>query len=98
MVRLGVVVRLHAKPGKEAEVAELLACGQPMAQAETFMPAWFAFRGSHGNFYIVDVFEDETGREWHLSGSVAHSVLQRADLFDEHHIEKVEVLAGKLPG
>jgi hypothetical protein len=91
---------MHAKPGKEAEVAEFLASSQARAQAENFMPVWLAFRGQHGAFYIVDAFDEETGRELHLSGSIAHTLQRRApDLFDEQvHIEKVDVIASKLPG
>jgi quinol monooxygenase YgiN len=98
MVKHGLVVRLHAKPGREAEVAEFLACAQPMAQAENFMPVWFALRGQRGVFYIVDAFEDERSRELHLAGSIAHTLMCKApELFDEDpHIEKVEVIAGKL--
>jgi quinol monooxygenase YgiN len=100
MVKLGLVVRMHAKPGKEAEVAEFLASALPMAQAESFMPTWFALRGAHGTFYIVDAFQDEAGRELHLAGSIAHTLMRKApELFDEHpHIDKVDVIAAKLPG
>jgi len=100
MVKLGLVVRLHAKPGKAREVCQLLESALPAARAEEFMPVWFAFRAEHNVFYIVDAFADETGREWHLGGSVAAELLKRApDLFDEHpRIEKVDVIAAKLPG
>jgi quinol monooxygenase YgiN len=99
MVKLGLVVRLHAKPGKEAEVEKFLADALPAVNAEEFTPVWFALRGQNGHFYIVDAFKDETGREWHLGGSIAAALMHKApDLFDEHpHIEKVDVIASKLP-
>ncbi|HKP61808.1 MAG TPA: antibiotic biosynthesis monooxygenase [Polyangiales bacterium] len=98
MLKLGLVVRMHAKPGKEAEVAEFLAGALPMAEAERFMPLWCAFRGQNGDFYIVDAFSDESGRELHLAGSIAHTLQRKApELFDQPpHIEKLDVIAAKL--
>ena len=98
MVKCGLVVRMRAKPGKETEVAEFLAGAQAMAAAERFMPAWLALRAQNGEFLIVDAFGDESGRELHLSGSIAQTLMRRApELFDgQPHIEKVDVIAAKL--
>lgn len=51
-------------------------------------------------FGIFDAFPDEAGREAHLSGKVAAALMAQADeLFSEPpSIEKVDVLASKLPG
>jgi hypothetical protein len=44
MVKLGLFVRLEAKPGKENDVAKFLEAGLGMANQETTTPAWFALR------------------------------------------------------
>jgi quinol monooxygenase YgiN len=98
MAKLGLVVRMHAKPGKERELAEFLKDALPMARAEEFMPLWFGLEGAKGVFYIFDAFDDEAGREKHLSGLIATGLMRSApDLLSEPpHIEKVEVLASKV--
>lgn len=98
MTKLGLVVRLKAKPGKEQAVADFLKNALPAARAEQFTPVWFAFAAPHGVFYIVDAFHDEGGREQHLAGQIAAGLMQHApELLEEHpHIEKVDVLAEKI--
>jgi quinol monooxygenase YgiN len=51
-------------------------------------------------FGIFDAFDDETGRNAHLNGKVAAALKEKAaDLFAQPPtIDKVEVLAAKLPG
>src|SRR6267154_921234 len=44
MVRVGILARLRAKPGKENEVQKLLEGALPLAQAEKQTQVWFAFR------------------------------------------------------
>lgn len=99
MVRVGLSVRLHAKPGMEAEVANFLAGALSAAQAETQTPVWFALRFGPQDFGIFDAFADDTGRRAHLSGPIAAALMARAsELFDRPPaIEQVEVLAAKVP-
>jgi quinol monooxygenase YgiN len=99
-VKVGLVVRIVAKAGKEAEVAKFLAGAQPLAQGESFTPAWFALRASPTVFYIVDAFADEAGRDQHLGGAIAAALFDQAPnlLAESPAVEKVEVLASKLPG
>jgi len=51
-------------------------------------------------FGIFDAFPDEAGRNAHLSGRVAAALKEKSsELFAQPPtIEKVEVLAAKLPG
>ena len=100
MVTLGVLARLEAKPGKEAEVQSFLEGALPMAQDEPATIAWFAIRLGPSTFGIFDAFPDESGREAHLSGAIAAALMERADeLFAQPpNIEKHDVLAAKLPG
>ena len=44
MVKVGLFVRLHAKPGKENELASLLSGGLSVVQEEAGTPLWFAVR------------------------------------------------------
>ena len=44
MVRVGLLVRLRAKPGKEDEVSKFLAGALPAAQGERQTTVWFALR------------------------------------------------------
>ena len=50
-------------------------------------------------FGIFDAFPDETGRNAHLSGRVAAALMEKASdlLAQPPTIEKVDVLAAKLP-
>lgn len=98
MAKLGLVVRLRAKPGKEKAVHDFLTDAIAHVQAEEFMPLWFGLSGANGVFYIVDAFDDEAGREKHLSGAVASALMREApDLLAEPpHIEKVDVIAQKV--
>ena len=100
MVKVGLVVRLVAKAGKEEEVAKFLTGALPLAQAEAFTPAWFALRVDKATFYIVDAFPDDDGRGKHLAGPIAAALMANADalLAEPPRIEKVDVLASKLPG
>jgi len=61
--------------------------------------AWFGIRLGPSTFGIFDAFPDEAGRETHLSGKVAAALKARAgELFSSPPvIEKVDVLAAKLP-
>jgi quinol monooxygenase YgiN len=98
MVKLGLFVRLQAKPGKTEEVVQFLRDALPVVEAEPGTTAWFAIRLGSA-FAIFDVFADEAGRQAHLSGKVAAALREKAgQLLDQPPvIEKVDVLAAKLP-
>lgn len=99
MVNVALFVRLEAKPGKEKQVEAFLREGLPLVQAEPATTAWFGLRIGPSTFGIFDAFPDEAGRTAHLSGKVAAALMARApDLLSEApSIEKVDVLAAKLP-
>lgn len=100
MVKLALFVRLEAKPGKEKDVENFLESGLPLVQQEPATLAWFGIRLGPTTFGIFDAFPDEAGRQAHLSGKVAAALMEKADeLFSESpSIEKVDILAAKLPG
>ncbi len=100
MVKVALYVRLEAKPGKEQEVADFLRSGLPLAQEEPATIAWFALQLGPSTFGIFDAFPDDAGRQAHLSGRIAAALMAKAsDLLSEPPaIQKVDVLAAKLPG
>lgn len=100
MVKVALLVRLEAKPGKEAEVESFLKSGLALVQEEPATVAWFGIRLGPSTFGIFDAFPDEAGRQAHLSGQVAAALMAKAaDLFSQPPvIEQVDVLAAKLPG
>ena len=99
-VKVALFVRLEAKPGKEAEVESFLRGGLPLVEDEPATTAWFGIRLGPSTFGIFDAFPDDAGRQAHLSGKVAAALMAKAsDLFAKPPaIEKVDVLAAKLPG
>ena len=99
MVTVGLLVRLEAQPGKEADVERFLKDGLSIVEEEPATTAWFAIRLGPSTFGIFDVFPDEAGREAHLAGRVAAALKDRGDeLFARPPaIEQVDVLASKLP-
>jgi len=98
MVTVGLLVRLEAKAGKEAEVESFLKSGLALVQEEPQTTTWFAIRLGPSTFGIFDAFPDETGRHAHLTGRVAAALMAKAsDLLSQPPtIEKVDVLAAKL--
>jgi len=100
MVNLSLFVRLHAKSGKEEEVAQFLQAGLQMARQEATTPVWFALRLDRSTFAIFDAFVDEHARQTHLNGPIAKALMAQApQLFDEPlTIERIDVLGAKLPG
>jgi quinol monooxygenase YgiN len=98
MVKLGLLARLEAKPGKEDEVAKFLTSALPLAENEPDTTAWFAIRLGPSTFGIFDVFPTEAGRQAHLSGPIASALMAKASelLAQPPVIEKVDVLAAKL--
>ncbi len=99
MVKLGLLARLEAKAGKEAEVAQFIESAVALANRETRTIAWFAVRLGPSTFGIFDVFPDEAGRQAHLEGPIAQALMAKASelLSQPPQIERLDVLAAKLP-
>ena len=78
----------------------MIAGALPLAQQEAGTTAWFALRLGPSTFGIFDVFPDEAGRNAHLGGPIAAALMAKAPelLATPPAIEKVDVLAAKLPG
>ena len=99
MVKKSLFVRLEAKPGKEQEVESFLRGALPLVMEEPTTTAWFGIRLGPSTFGVFDAFQDDSGRDKHLSGKVAAALMRQAsELFSTPPaIEKVDVLAAKLP-
>jgi quinol monooxygenase YgiN len=100
MVKVGLFVRLEAKPGKESAVAEFLTSGLGLAQQESETTVWFALRLGPSTFGIFDAFPGDPGRKAHLNGPIAAALMAKAaDLLSAPpKIEQLDVLAAKVPG
>ena len=98
-VTVALLVKLEAKPDKVEEVDAFLRSALPIVQEEPATVAWFAIRMGPSTFGIVDAFPDDAGRQAHLTGKVAAALMAKApELFTTAPtIEKVDVLAAKLP-
>ena len=96
-IKLGLLVRLEAKPGKEKEVEGFLKSGLPIVQGEPATATWYALRLGPSTFGIFDTFADEAGRQAHLNGRVAAALMAKAPelLAKAPVIEQVDVLAAK---
>jgi quinol monooxygenase YgiN len=97
MVKLGLLVRLEAKPGKEQEVADFLKGGLTLALQEAETVSWYGLQLGPLTFGVFDTFEDEAGRDAHLGGPIAKALMEKAGelLANDPVIEKVDLLAVK---
>lgn len=97
MVKVGLFVRLEARPGKEADVEAFLRDGLAVVQQELATTTWYAIKLGPSTYGIFDTFPDEAGRQAHLTGRVAAALMGRADeLFSQAPwIEKIDILASK---
>jgi quinol monooxygenase YgiN len=99
VVKTGLMLRLEARPGKEAEVERLLTSSLAGVRKEAGTKAWFAIRFGRTTFGVFNVFADETGRNAHLAGDVASRLTGAASdlLTGPPEILPVEILTSKLP-
>jgi len=95
--QFGLLVLLEAKAGKEQDLGTFLESAQPLAMQETGTVAWYAAKLGPGKFAIFDTFEDEGGRNAHLSGEIAKALFAKADelLAKPPQVERLDILALK---
>ncbi|MFE2874582.1 putative quinol monooxygenase [Streptomyces roseus] len=99
MISTGLLARIEAKPEHAAHVQELLENALELARQETQTVTWYSFRLGPTSFGIFDTFNDDAGREAHLSGKIAAALMEIAPtmLTSAPDIQKIDVLAAKLP-
>ncbi len=97
MVTKGLLVRVEAKPGKEADVENFLRGALPLAQAEPATITWYAIRLGPSTFGVFDTFPDDAGRQAHLSGPIAAALMANASelLSQAPSIEQIDILTSK---
>lgn len=98
-VTKGLLVRIEANPGREADVETFLNSGLGLVLEEPATTAWFAIQLGPSTYGIFDVFPNDEGRDAHLNGKVAAALMENVgDLYGQPTLEKLDVLASKLPG
>ena len=70
-MKVGLLVRIEAKPEYADEVEAMLRGAQELAEKEQGTVTWFAFRENATTFGVFDTFDDEQGRQAHLTGQIA---------------------------
>lgn len=98
MLKMGLFVRLEAKPGKEADVEAFLKKGLELANQESKTPVWFGVKFGPSSFAVFDAFDDESGRQAHLTGPIAKALMDNAPtLFaSAPNIERFDVVGAKV--
>jgi quinol monooxygenase YgiN len=77
-MKVGLLVRIEAKPEYADEVAAMLRGAQELAAQEKGTVTWFAFRENATTFGVFDTFDDEQGRQAHLTGRIAAALGEAA--------------------
>jgi quinol monooxygenase YgiN len=77
-MKVGLLVRIEAKPEYADEVEAMLRGAQELAEQEQGTVVWFAFRENATTFGVFDAFEDEQGRQAHLTGQIAAALGEAA--------------------
>jgi quinol monooxygenase YgiN len=97
MVKVALLVRLEAKPGKASAVEEFLRGGLALVEQEPATSTWYAIKLGPSTYGIFDTFPDDAGRQAHLAGRVAAALMAKAPelLAQAPAIEKAEILAAK---
>src|SRR5438046_7463111 len=97
--RKGIVGGSGGETRKGTEVEKFLQAGQALVEAEPKTVSWFAIKIGASNYGIFDTFADDSGRDAHLNGKVAHALREKAAelLAKSPSIEKIDVIASKLP-
>jgi quinol monooxygenase YgiN len=99
LMNFAILAQMQAKAGKEEAVEAFLKGALNLANQEVATPVWFALKLGPSTYGIFDAFANEADREAHLSGPIALALMQNAPelLAAPPTIEKVQVLAAKLP-
>ena len=97
MAKLALYVSLKAKPGKEADVEAFLKQGAELAKAEPGTVTWYAIKEGEGSYAVFDTFNDEAGREAHLTGHIAKALMANFDALFSNKLEihKIQIVADK---
>lgn len=97
MAKLALFVPLEARPGQEEALAAFLKQGEAMSRQEPETVTWHAVRFGPSSFAIFDTFDDEAGRQAHLTGDIAKALMANADalLASPPEIRQAEIVGQK---
>lgn len=95
MKKLGLLITLRAKDGRELELLNFLNEAVNLARREEKTITWYSFRIDRLTFGVFDTFENESGRDAHLNGTIVGTIMEKAsDLLSEApEVEKVDILS-----
>jgi quinol monooxygenase YgiN len=98
-MKVGLLVRIEAKPEYADQIEAVLRGAQQLAEEEQGTVTWFAFRLDPNNFGVFDTFDDEQGRQAHLQGRIAAALGEIAEtmLSSAPVISPVDLLGTKVP-
>ena len=98
-MKIGLLVRIEAKPEYADHVEAALRGAQELAEQEQGTVTWFAFRQDATTFGVFDTFDDEQGRQAHLQGPIAAALGEMAQtmLSSAPVVTPVELLGIKIP-
>lgn len=98
MLTKALLVRLEAIPGKEDELADFLTAAREIVMGEPGTVGWFGIQFGPSTFGVYDVFPDDEARDAHLAGGVGQALGPNTGvLFSEPQVEKIDILADKMP-
>jgi len=97
MKNLGLLATVKAKKGKENDVKNSLSNAVEHAKKENETLTWYSFQIDESTFGIFDTFENEHGREAHLSGEIAKALMASASelLVEDPNIRKIKIISTK---
>lgn len=97
MKKVGLLVTVKAKAGKEQAVSDFLASAAELARQEAQTLTWYAFQIDAATFGVFDTFTGDEGRNAHLNGEIAKALMAHAEelLAEAPKIEKIDVLSSK---
>ena len=69
--------------------------GRGNGRAETGTVTWYGIKEDEGAYAVFDTFNDEAGRDAHLSGDIAKALMAKAEeLFSNPpQIHKIQIIA-----
>jgi quinol monooxygenase YgiN len=98
-MKIGLLVRIEAKPEYADQVEAALRGAQELAGQEQGTVTWFAFREDATTFGVFDTFDDEQARQAHLQGPIAAALGHMAQtmLSSAPVVTPVDLLGTKIP-
>jgi quinol monooxygenase YgiN len=92
-------IRIEAKPGRAAEVIQMLADIHACVETEPATGPWYAVRHSETLFAIFEAFPDIAGRNAHVAGGggdIFRDVVRMNDILAcPAEVQKVDILFSK---